>query len=80
MDLWNSAEKRKAEGRFDDAIARLYRLMEYIAQVQLFNNHRGLETRDLDVKLLPESLRPQYKKKLAGPAKSNCRCMKAMRC
>ena len=32
----------KPRGRFDDAIARLYRLMEYIAQVQLFNNHRGL--------------------------------------
>ena len=64
VDLWNSAEKRKAEGRFDDAIARLYRLMEYIAQVQLFNNHRGLETHDLNVKLLPESLRPQYEKKV----------------
>ena len=64
LDLWNSAEKRKAEGRFDDAIARLYRLMEYIAQVQLFNNHKGLKTSDLDVQLLPEPLRPQYIKKV----------------
>ncbi len=63
VDLWNSAEKRGAEGRFDDAIARLYRLMEYIAQVQLFDHHKGLKTSDLDVQLLPESLRPQYRQK-----------------
>ena len=63
VDLWNSAEKRGAEGRFDDAIARLYRLMEYIAQVQLFNRHKGLKTSDLDVQLLPESLRPRYRQK-----------------
>ena len=42
-DLWNSAERRKAEGRFD-AVARLYRLIEYIAQVRLFRDHNGLKT------------------------------------
>ena len=68
VDLWNSAEKRKAEGRFDDAIARLYRLMEYIAQVQLFNHHR-LKTSDLDVQLLPESLQPQYRQKVGRAGK-----------
>ena len=69
VDLWNSAGKRKAEGRFDDAIARLYRLIEYIAQVRLFNDHNGLKTSDLDVSLLPESLRPSYKEKIGRSGK-----------
>ena len=69
VDLWKSAERRKAEGRFDDAIARLYRLIEYIAQVRLFCDHSGLKTSDLDVSLLPESLRPSYKEKTGRSGK-----------
>lgn len=62
-DLWNSAERRKTEGRFDDAVARLYRLIEYIAQVRLFYDYNGLKTSDLDISLLSESLRASYKEK-----------------
>lgn len=31
-DLWNNAERRAARGRYDDAVARLYRLWEGMAQ------------------------------------------------
>lgn len=68
-DLWNSAERRKAEGRFDDAVARLYRLIEYIAQARLFRDHNGLKTSDLDISLLPESLRTSYKEKVGRSGK-----------
>lgn len=34
-DLWLNAERRAAQGRFDDAVARWYRLMEWTAQWQL---------------------------------------------
>ena len=68
-DLWNSAERRKVEGRFDDAVARLYRLIEYIAQVRLFCDHNGLKTGDLDISLLPESLRASYKEKAGRSGK-----------
>lgn len=68
-DLWNSEERRKAEGRFDDAVARLYRLIEYIAQVRLFCDHNGLKTSDLDINLLPESLRASYKEKVGRSGK-----------
>ena len=32
FDLWLNAERRGAQGRFDDAVARWYRLMEWTAQ------------------------------------------------
>ena len=34
-DLWLNAERRAAQGRFDDAVARVYRLIEWTAQWQL---------------------------------------------
>ena len=62
VDLWNNAERRAGEGRFDDATARLYRLLEYIVQVRLYREHGGLETGGLDVGKLPEGLRETYDK------------------
>lgn len=34
-DLWLNAERRATQGRFDDAVARVYRLIEWTAQWQL---------------------------------------------
>ena len=62
-DLWHSAEKRQKEGRYDDAMARQYRLIEYIAQVRLFVNYNELETDNLDIDRLPETLRDKYNKR-----------------
>ena len=35
FDLWLNAERRATQGRFDDAVARVYRLIEWTAQWQL---------------------------------------------
>lgn len=45
-DLWLNAERRAAGGRFDDAVARVYRLIEWTAQWVL-RAQAGLDTADL---------------------------------
>ena len=52
FDLWLNAERRATQGRYDDAIARWYRLMEWTAQWQL-RIGRGVETADFPPELLP---------------------------
>ncbi|WP_129678158.1 TIGR02710 family CRISPR-associated CARF protein [Candidatus Chloroploca sp. Khr17] len=61
FDLLQNAERRAAAShhRFDDAVARLYRAIELLAQVQLERRHE-LRSGDLDVAKLPEALRPTY--------------------
>lgn len=56
VDLFKNAERRFEEGKYDDAVARLYRTIEYMAQVRLFTNHNGIETGDLDMDRLREKL------------------------
>ena len=51
-DLWWNAERRAAQGRFDDAVARWYRLMEWTAQWQL-KVECGADTADFPRELLP---------------------------
>ena len=43
LDLWRNAERRAAQGRFDDAVARCYRLLEWAAQY-LLRRDIGIET------------------------------------
>jgi len=45
-DLWLNAQRRAADGRYDDAVARVYRLIEWTAQWQL-RTKRGWETGNL---------------------------------
>ncbi len=52
FDLWLNAERRAAQGRFDDAVARWYRLMEWTAQWQL-RTKLGADTADFRRDLLP---------------------------
>lgn len=66
VDLLENARRRAEEGKFDDAVARLYRLMEYVAQVKLHNDHGGLLTSDLNTDQLPAHLRSKYEP-LKGP-------------
>lgn len=67
IDLLANAERRYARGRVDDAVARLYRAMEKIAQVRLSQQSPPLDSGHLNVDWLPESLRNAYqgKEKLA---------------
>lgn len=53
FDLYLNAERRAAQGRFDDAIARWYRLMEWTAQWQIKENL------DADTSNFPRELLPQ---------------------
>lgn len=51
FDLWLNAERRAAQGRFDDAVSRWYRLMEWSAQWQLQTKLHA-ETADFPAALL----------------------------
>ncbi len=53
LDLWHNALRRASRGRFDDALARLYRLVEWSAQY-LLRTERGIETAAFDPAMLPE--------------------------
>ena len=52
FDLWRNAERRAAQGRFDDAVARWYRLMEWTAQWQI-RVALDTDTADFPRELLP---------------------------
>lgn len=58
LDLMRNAERRAARGRYDDAIARLYRALELLAQARL--GQLGHDPSDLNVDNLPAELRPEY--------------------
>lgn len=50
--LLNNARRRAEEIKYDDAIARLYRSLELIAQIKL--NEYGIDTSDVDLDILKE--------------------------
>ncbi len=54
-DLWRNAERRAGQGRFDDAVARFYRLIEWTAQWQ-FDAKRGWKTADFPAEELPRTI------------------------
>ncbi len=68
IDLWRSARQCEQSGRFDDALARLYRLTEYIGQARL-----GAKGIDVSKQIKPEDLEeiaPEFaRKNLTKPAK-----------
>lgn len=51
-DLWNNARRRIDEGRHDDAVARLYRLAEMLAQYELAHTF-NVDTADVEPSKLP---------------------------
>lgn len=60
LDLLANAKRRKDEGRFDDAVARLYRGIEAIAQVTLKEHHGIGSTEKAPVECIPETLRATW--------------------
>ncbi|HWP91864.1 MAG TPA: TIGR02710 family CRISPR-associated CARF protein [Thermodesulfobacteriota bacterium] len=62
FDLFYNAKRRAEEGKYDDAVARLYRALEMIGQVE-FQKKFGCPTSDVKVEELPESLRDEMKRK-----------------
>ena len=55
LDLFNNAERRAMEGRYDDAVARLYRLTEMLAQYVL-NSRYQIDTGNVDIKKTPTEM------------------------
>ena len=55
FDLWRNAQRRAAQGRYDDAVARVYRLLEWSAQ-WLLRKHCGIDTSDVSADRLPEGM------------------------
>lgn len=58
-DMYSNAERRFEEGKTDDAILRLYRLVELIAQERLFSCH-GIETSNIRLERIPDALRDEF--------------------
>src|SRR5262249_22243419 len=55
-DLLQNAARRFAQGRFDDAVGRVYRAIELTAQVWLQQRH-NLNTGNVELGAIPEALR-----------------------
>lgn len=52
FDLWRNAQRRAVQGRYDDAVARVYRLLEWTAQ-WLLRRHLAIDTADVPADRLP---------------------------
>ncbi len=59
FDLWLNAKRRAERGRYDDAIARVYRLIEWTAQWQL-RTKLGVNTSDLPRSMVPTGVGPAF--------------------
>lgn len=55
FDLWRNAERRATQGRYDDAVARLYRLLEWTAQ-WLLRTRCGINTSDIPPEKIPSGI------------------------
>lgn len=60
LDLLAKAKRRKDEGRFDDAVARLYRAIEAIAQVALKDRHSLESSEKIPLERVPDPLRSSW--------------------
>ena len=61
-DLLANAQRRMAQSAWDDAVGRLYRACEMIAQIRLLDGYQQ-RTSNIDPAKLPESLRETYAQK-----------------
>ncbi|MEN3039026.1 MAG: TIGR02710 family CRISPR-associated CARF protein [Candidatus Kryptonium sp.] len=60
IDLLRNAERRIERERYDDAVARLYRLLEYIVQIKISKHGLYREPGKIDLAKLPDELRGKY--------------------
>jgi CRISPR-associated protein (TIGR02710 family) len=55
LDLYRNAQRRAAQGRYDDAIARVYRLLEWTAQ-WLLKSQCNMDTANVDKTAIPKGM------------------------
>ncbi len=60
IDLYANALRRQREGRYDDAVARIYRAMEALAQDRLRDVHGIADTSEVPANALPDNLRKRW--------------------
>lgn len=60
-DLFFNAQRRAAQRRFDDAVARLYRALELLAQTRLKLGY-DIDTGNVSLERLPSELREEYQR------------------
>lgn len=58
-DLLLNVERREIQNRYDDAVLRIYRAMELLAQTQLRLKYKQ-KSGDIDVENLPDALKGKY--------------------
>jgi CRISPR-associated protein (TIGR02710 family) len=63
-DLVLNAERRVAQGRYDDAVARVYRSLEMIAQLRLRREY-GIDTSDVDLGKVPQGARSRLERQVS---------------
>lgn len=68
QDLFLNAQRRAAQGRYDDAVARLYRAIELLAQARLKLGYQ-INTGDVKLDNLPATLQGKYKNKVNNNGK-----------
>lgn len=61
-DLFSNAERRFAEGKVDDAVLRLYRLVEMLAQERLLRVY-AIDTSDVKADMIPDAIREDFVEK-----------------
>ncbi|MBM4330712.1 MAG: TIGR02710 family CRISPR-associated protein [Deltaproteobacteria bacterium] len=59
-DIFNNARRRFDEGKYDDALSRLYRMTEMFAQWELSSPPIEIQTSDVDLNKIPASRRNYY--------------------
>lgn len=60
LDMFANAERRYKQGKIDDAILRLYRIVEMMAQERLMSMY-GIDSSNVDIEKVPANLREEFK-------------------
>lgn len=72
-DLVANAERRAKEGKYDDAVARLYRATEMVAQIRFRQTPLECRTDEVPPEKVPESLREEFRQRYLDPEKGKLR-------
>jgi CRISPR-associated protein (TIGR02710 family) len=68
VDLLANAERRGAQGRYDDGMARLYRALEMQGQIA-FLQKTGASTSEVPIEVIPPRLQDEFSRRYGSPAK-----------
>jgi CRISPR-associated protein (TIGR02710 family) len=66
LDLLANARRRSEEGKYDDAVARLYRTLELLAQLKL--QEYGIKTSSVDVTKVPKDMVGELRQRYTDPS------------